>query len=434
MTNDTKHPTATLVEDIERFTDDIESLHTTLPLIMIINGYLRKDTQRKHHEFLAKHGTVKEKTEDSMTYILDIEHASKEIALNRQYHNFRNAYRLIPRHFVTSLVSQYDSFLGRIIRFMFAVKPEMLNTSDKALSYTQLVSFSDLAAARAFVVEKEIESVIRKSHTEHFSWLKEKLNTSFNKDLPCWPQFVEITERRNLFVHTDGKVSSQYITVCTNNKCDIPADLKVGDQLEVPNDYYESAYRCMYEIGVKLAHVIWRRLCPDYLEESDNGLNEITFELIQKREYEIAIRILDFFTEKQIKHASDSNRRVMLINRAQAYRWNGNAAQCNAIIEAEDWTSCEDRFKLAVATLHDDFDECYTLMRRLRYDSEFHKTVYKDWPLFGDLRKQEKFRSVYQECYGEPLAVEQTTEDAESIEQADSPASSNEIVSPLLEE
>ena len=362
---------------------------------------------------------MKEKTEESATYTLAMDDVSQALMLERHHQNFRNAYRLIPRHFVTALVSQYDSFLGRIIRFMFAVKPEMLNSSDKALSYTQLVSFPDLIAARAYVVEKEIETVIRKSHDDQFAWLKERLKTPFNKDLPCWPQFIELTERRNLFVHTDGKISSQYLSVCADHKWKIPDNTKVGDQLEVSRKYFESAYRCIYEIGFKLAHVIWRRLCPDYLEQSDCNIIDVTFALIQKKEYDIAIRILDFFTEKQIKHASDSNRRIMLINRAQAYRWNGDIDQCGTILDTEDWSSCDDKFKLGVATLRDDFERCYDYMRRLQHDDDFHKSFYKDWPIFQELRKQESFRKLYQECYGEPLAMEQTTEDDADVEEED---------------
>src|SRR2546423_10410038 len=41
--------------------------------------------------------------------------------------------------------------------------------------------------------------------------------TLLRKDLPIWPVFVEVTERRNLFAHCSGKVSAQYLTVCDNH-------------------------------------------------------------------------------------------------------------------------------------------------------------------------------------------------------------------------
>ncbi len=385
--------------------------------MMHVANTVGKQLDEAYSKFLEKHGEVKEKTEEGTTYTLQIEDIANAKKIARERQHYRNSLRLIPRNFIISLVSQYDSFLGRIIRFMFAAKPELLNASEKALSYTQMMNFRDLNDAKEFIVEKEIESIIRKSHAEQFEWLKEKLNTPFNKDLPCWPQFIELTERRNLFVHTDGKISSQYLAVCAKHKHHISEDLAVGESLEVPREYFESAYQCIYEIGIKLAHVIWRRLCPDRLKESDAQINNVTFELVQKKEYDIAIRILDFFTGKNVSHAEDSYRRIMLINRAQAYKWKGDAGQCIAILDAEDWSACEDKFKLAVAVLHDDFEKCYTLVKRLKDDPEFHKTSYKDWPIFRELRRQKEFQDLYRECYNEDLTVEQTTEDDEQEKQ-----------------
>ena len=146
------------------------------------------------------------------------------------------------RHFVISLVSQYDSFLGRIMRFIFAVRPDLLNVLEKPLKYSDLVQFADINAAKEYVIEKEVETVIRKSHTEQFAWLTEKLKAPFNKGLQSWPTFVEVTERRNLFVHCDGRVSSQYLQICADHKCAIEPGLSVGDRLEASHNYFENAY------------------------------------------------------------------------------------------------------------------------------------------------------------------------------------------------
>ena len=262
----------------------------------------------------------------------------------------------------------------------------MLNASDKSFTYTDLIRFSDIDSAREFIIEKEIETVIRKSHSDQFSWLKERLKTPFNENLESWPLFIELTERRNLFVHTDGKISSQYIHVCNRYNCELSDKLSVGDELGVSKEYFDNSYQCVLEIGVKLAHVIWRRLCPNELEKSDENITDITFELIEDNQFNLAIRILDFFTQKSINHSNDINRRVMIINLAQAHKWNNDMDKCERILSNEDWTACDDRFKIAVAALNDDFEECYRYMRRLQNDEEFSPSHYKDWPLFRLLR------------------------------------------------
>ena len=185
----------------------------------------------------------------------------------------------------------------------------------------------------------------------------------------------------------------------------------VEDQLEVSPEYFEDAYRCIYEIGFKLAHVIWRRLSSEHLEDSDTNINMITYGLVEKGEYDLAIRLLDFFTHEHIKHSSDSNKRTMTINLAQAHKWANNDEACKKIINQTDWTACGDNYKLAVLVLEEKYNAAYTLMRKLKNDESFLKTYYKDWPLFNELRKQEAFASVYEECYGEPFEVQQKTEE-----------------------
>jgi len=211
-----------------------------------------------------------------------------------------------------------------------------------------------------------------------------------------------------LFVHCDGRVSAQYLQVCTENGCSVDSGISVGDQLEVTKEYFEKAYECIYEIGIKIAHVIWRRQCPEQLVKSDDNINKITYGLIENAEYDLAIRLLDFFA-KMKKHSDETMRRTMVVNRAQAYKWATDKEKCQEILNAEDWSACEDKFKLCVAVLREDFTAAYRCMKKLKEDGEFHRVHYKDWPIFQELRRQPDFSAVYVECYGEPFTTEKTT-------------------------
>lgn len=405
-------PTKILAAEIIKFTEEIECLHTTLPLTMGLVEELREDTGNKFKEFIVQHATAQtEKEKGAITCTIKSKDVKTFNNLNREYGNFRNAHRLIPRHFVISLVSQYDSFLGKIIRFIYSAKPEMLNSSEKSLLYTDLATFDSIPSAMEYLIEKEIESVIRKNHSEQFEWLKTKLNTPFNKNLESWPVFIELTERRNLFVHCDGKVSSQYIKVCAKNKCKIDPGTKAGNELNVPNDYFEEAYRCIYEIGVKLAQVIWRLLYSGELEGADESINTIAYGLIDRREYGLAIRLLEFFTETHIKHTSENNRLMLIINKAQTYKWLKDEAKCRETLSSEDWTACEDKFQIGVAVLRDDFKSAFKFMKRLKHNSDFHGAYYKDWPIFKKLRQKNGFEDVYKECYKEEFRIEKSTEE-----------------------
>lgn len=93
-------------------------------------------------------------------------------------------------------------------------KPELLSSSEKNLSFKDLVGLGSIDAAREFIIEKEIKSVIRLSHSDQIAWLEKKLSIPLTKELKIWPAFIELCERRNIFTHTNGVVSSQYCRVC----------------------------------------------------------------------------------------------------------------------------------------------------------------------------------------------------------------------------
>lgn len=242
---------------------------------------------------------------------------------------------------------------------------------------------------------------------------------------------MELTERRNLFVHTDGVVSSQYLQVCKQHKCDMDPNIRAVKDLGVSKKYFENAYMCLYEIGFKLAHVIWRKLQKEEIAKIDSNLIERTYDLIVGGDYEIAARILEFFTQSDIPHENDSNFRVLMINLAQSYKWRKNESKTKEVLSRCDWSASEDRFQLAVMVLQDKWDEVYRIMRRLKHDNSFQKSNYKEWPLFKKLREEPDFLEVCQKCYGETFRIEEevsewkreSADDKDSTKSADSSAS-----------
>jgi len=403
-------PHKLLAIEVLKFIADIECLNATLPLTMSLVGLLENRSGKKFNEFLAKEAIEqKEKENGIITYTLNTVDVKTADILNHKLNNFQNASRLIPRHFVISLVSQYDYLLGKIIRFIFTSNPEMLNSTEKSLRYTDLIAFESIPAAQEYLIEKEVESIIRKSHSDQFEWLTKRLKIPFTENLKSWPNFIELTERRNLFVHCDGKVSSQYIKVCTENKCAIDSCIKLGEELKVTKVYFNNAYRCIYEIGIKLSQVIWRQLYRNELEEPDANLIDITYRLIDRGEYELAIKLLDFFTGKPMKHANDTSRRMLIVNKAQAYKWIKDEKRCLEILALEDWTACDDRFKIGISVLRDDFESAYNLMKILSHNTEFDHSSYADWPIFKKFRQEEKFKVIYKECYGKDFRIEKST-------------------------
>lgn len=385
------------------FIDHIESLVTTLPLVLTTISQTREKAIKLHQEFLNR-DCEKKTDEKGEYYIIKPEQFRRNKLLRKEVVKSNIAFRLVQRNFIVSLVSQFDSFVGSLIRTMFYVKPELLNDSEKQLTFSNLVQFADIASAREFIIEKEIESVLRESHTFHFKWLEKKLDATLRKDLEIWSTFIELTERRNLYVHTDGVVSNQYLKNCNENNVQFKTEPKIGDTLEIDPDYFEKAFACIFELGIKLGQVMWRKLLPKDLKDADVNLLNISYELIQNNQYDLALTVLDF-SDKYIKKFSSEDIKLRIcFNRAQAYKWQGNTKKCEEIIKALDLSACSSVFKLAGQVLLDDFENAAKTMKLIGADSkDIEKNDYKEWPIFREFRKQKVFETTFQELYKETV-------------------------------
>jgi hypothetical protein len=309
---------------------------------------------------------------------------------------------LVPRGLLVALVSQFDAYVGGLIRQLFKLKPEIVDSSANTLTFEQLVEFGSIEIARDYVIDKEIESVLRQSHADQFDWLEKKFNLPLRKDLPAWPVFIEVMERRHLFVHTNGVVSHQYLKVCRKHSCNIPESVGPGTALPLTREYFDAAYECIFEIGVKLGQVLWRKVQPTEIEKADSNLNFLTYGLIAEDRYRLARILLDFGTSLKT-HSSQEARLRLVVNRAQTYKWTGDEEKCKQVLDAEDWSATSLKFRLANAVLRDDFKNAIQLAKELGKDGEIDRHQYRDWPLFKELRKSAEFETLFESIFGEPL-------------------------------
>jgi hypothetical protein len=386
--------------EIDLFTKHIDSIGDVLLSMVFAIQEVTKQAKDELKKFEAEHCQITE-NETERTIRVASTHIKEWKSLMRRYEHFALSKSLLPRSLLVSLVSQYDAYLGRLLRLVFIQKPEILNGSDKKISFESLSQFSSIEAAREYILEKEVEAILRSSHSDQFKWMERTFDLPLTKGLESWPTFIEITERRNLFVHTDGITSSQYIAVCKLQNCKIDASIKEGSRLGVPQRYFESAHHCIYEIGVKLGQVLWRKLFPDERSEADSNFIRLTYDLIDNGKYEVAIRLLDFACTEFKKFSNEACQLTLIVNRAQAYKWKGDEERCKKIMRAVDWSAKGDQFKLSDAVLADDWDRSANVMKRIGKNGPVDQTDYRDWPIFKNFRRQDVFLTAYLNIFGE---------------------------------
>ena len=227
---------------------------------------------------------------------------------------------------------------------------------------------------------------------------------TLRKKLPIWSTFIEVTERRNLFVHCDGIVSSQYIKNCEKNNVDEIDKIKVGDKLRVTPEYFIQAYRCLFEISTKLTHTIWRKLLKGDLENADKHLNHICFDLICSSDFVLADILLEFACE-QPRHFNDTTCNILLVNQALSKHLNKKENEARSLISSKDWSASSDEFKLAYNVILGNDEIVFSLMKKIGKNGDVSKGDYKIWPLFTNYRKREDFKKTFKEIFGEEYTI-----------------------------
>ncbi len=390
---------------IDQYCGTLRGLRTTFAITVPIVAAISVKQDKAFKTFLDEHGVEKKEDEDKIVYSLPLVLADKANRLRKRKEQLDVAYFHLPRALVVSLVSAYDAFLADLLKAIFANKPEMVEASARQFTFRELAAFGSIDAARTYLIEKEVEGLIRESHIKQFDWLENRFGIPLRKDLPSWSTFVEVTERRNLYVHADAVVSDQYLNNCSKHGVSAEA-LRPGDHLPaLTSDYWLSAWRCLYEIGTKLGHVLWRKAIGD-LKSSDDELIECIYDLLDDEDYELAAELGHFATRVLPKHSSAICRRTLLVNYCIALRFGGKLEKCCEVLNAEDWSDTDDVFQLANAVLMSDFDRAQEIMKQAGNN---HKRLtrhnYERWPLFKEFRNSEKFLSPYRELFGQDYEV-----------------------------
>lgn len=401
-------PGASFGDVIQQFMEQVESLSNASDMTMKMMKEAVNKAVKCFTSFMGVKGVrILEKT-GSQSYQIKPEDFASFKTYYRDMQSCLLSLRNVPRMFLCSLVHHYDAYLGRLLRTAFLVKPDLLSASKRQLSFAELTALSSITAAREYIIEKEVESVIRDGHADQFDWMESRFALSLRNELTAWPRFIEITERRNLFVHCDGVVSSQYLAVCAKHGVSLTDGIKTGDEIGVVKDYLRQAVECILEIGVKLGHVLWRKLQPDRLKEADRALHMAAYDVLAEERYTLAKVLLHFAVDTLKKQSSEDIRCMNMINLAIAHNFSGEREQALAILKTKDWSASEEKFKLAVAVLEHRYTDAMRMMHTIGARGSISRVSYSSWPLFKEFRKRKEFLAAYRDLFGEEFVLPKT--------------------------
>lgn len=384
-----------MLEQLDSYLNDLDCINEAF---LVVDPVLAEKDKARMDEVqaLAKKLSAKTTTE-GMTG----EKYEQAMAIMSHLKRLSRGHMLYRNNSLISLVSRFDDFIGDLVRGIHKQYPDRLKSSEKTLSYEELTSLTNLDQAVDRLIDKEVDRALRDSHSAQVKYLEAQLGIQFRDKLAVWPEFIELTERRNLLVHCGGTVSSQYLRVCSSNDCKISPKTKAGSQLHVSPEYFNRCHAVLVEVGLKLGQAVLRKLFPEKLRPIDSAINNYGVELLSNARWDLALMIFDFACNLPPKLVSDDFlKRVFAINKSIALKFSGNSAACNALLDSMDWTSSSSAFTLAVAVLKDDFEKAGKKMSGMDGKDPISEPDFKTWPLFREFRKSDEFKKAFKKIYG----------------------------------
>lgn len=319
---------------------------------------------------------------------------------------------LFRKQSIVSLVSRFDEFLGSFLEIALTQNQEWLK-SEKTITYKELIELKSIDTAIKGVISKEVEKLLRGSHEEQITYIDEKLRLGIREHFQKLPSFLEVAERRNLFVHTGGLVSRQYLERCRSFKFSAD-DVTKGHRLKVSEEYFEEAFSVFFEIGLRIGQAAFRRLFPGEAARADKALNKLAIKFLNSGDNELAevITTYDLNIPAGLRSDDCENEYYARINRAIAQKRQGKDFEAG--LKGVPWQVFHTKYKLCLHVLRDEFEQAASMMTSEDIIAEVGIEGFRTWPIFKDFRSSSEFRVAYMKVFNQEYAPD-PERDASSI-------------------
>ena len=186
-----------------------ESLTDEFYINDVIDNFLHRvlDIEDCAHDFMTiatnKYNENAERLKESLSECQDIlkneEDENKKLLGVK---GIRNAIREVDRHNNSSpvatlekslfiyLFAAFDKFIGDLIEVVYKSNPALYKNINREISLSEALKYETMDELKIEILNKEIETIRRKSYVEQFNDLEKKFSIKLTK-FDDWPYFIE---------------------------------------------------------------------------------------------------------------------------------------------------------------------------------------------------------------------------------------------------
>ena len=396
------------ISDVHKYVNELSGIRIIFKRVGLrYPAYVEEERKKRSKEFLEK--TEKYTDDKNNVYYRVIKTCDLEF-LNRRRIEFEKMYTSkneICRSLFISIVSKFDAFVAYTIKFILKNYKDARLSSNTQVNFSEIEKYSTIEDLRNVMIDKIAEDELYGTHADFIASIQKHAKIDLKlTSLDFWSRYIELTERRNLFVHCDGIVSQKYINVCSQHNA-LSENIELKTKLTLDETYFHEAYRTLVVLNVIIAFRIVLKIFPTQKNRIYSELTNLTYMLIYDEEFDLAVDLLTYFTNQSFirKEINDETYRRWIINLAQAFKWSGKSKDCLTILNGVQWSASSNIFKLAYYVLCDDIDKVLNLMPKMKHEETFSNKFYMEWPLFKEIKKIDKFQKKYEELYNEKFEL-----------------------------
>lgn len=114
----------------------------------------------------------------------------RKTSRNMARHVSSSPVKTLEKSLFVSLFSAFDKFIGDLIEILFSKKPNLYLSINKEIKVAEALSYDSICDLRQHFLDKEIETIRRKSYQEQFKCLENQFKITLTK-FKQWPYFIE---------------------------------------------------------------------------------------------------------------------------------------------------------------------------------------------------------------------------------------------------
>jgi hypothetical protein len=280
------------------------------------------------------------------------------------------AARNVQRSSLTSLVSEFDHFMGRFLKICSRVKPDSFFDPSETITIgelSELGSVDDVIQSR---VNKTIEDKLRGSHSNCIEWVFKKFSLEDNvgafKKQETYKEFLEVCQRRHIMAHNGGVANEEYVNKCRSAGLKPEQHLAVNDQAVISARYLKRATARVYLNGFYMAQIFLQRSFPDAQKAAYSNLLSTSHDFLERDFTKMAMRVCDFAEHSKNNFEHELSLKFA-VNKAlsklhdDSLNETEQVEHATKIVESYDWSVTTPVFDLALCCLKRDFANLTTL-------------------------------------------------------------------------